>query len=47
MNDLKKEGFGTISFEDGAKYLGNFMQNRANGWGIYKDGNKSIFKGIF
>ncbi len=46
MNELKKEGFGAISFEDGAKFLGNFIQNRANGWGKYKDGNKSIFKGI-
>jgi hypothetical protein len=46
MADLKKEGFGTISFEDGAKFYGNFVQNRANGHGVYIDENKSIFKGI-
>ena len=41
----KKEGIGLILFEDGAKFIGNFSNNKAEGYGCYIEQNKSSFKG--
>ena len=47
VKDSKKEGFGIVQYENGAKFMGFFTNNRANGWGYYRDENKSIFEGIY
>ena len=41
----KKTGFGLQKWDDGSKFIGNFSENKANGFCIFKNKFGNIFKG--
>lgn len=42
----KKLGFGLQIWPDGSKFIGNFKENKAHGYCIFKNKNGNLFKGI-
>ena len=45
FNDNKKEGYGTIIWEDGNKYQGEFKNNQLNGYGLIEYPGKKYYQG--
>src|SRR6266404_7190740 len=44
FKDGKKNGQGTVTYDDGSKYVGEFKDGKRNGWGTYTytDGSKLV-----
>ena len=44
-NKGQKEGFGIQNWKDESKFKGNFIKNKAKGWGIFRYSKGDIYKG--
>ena len=47
LKNNKKDGFGSIIFKDGSKYIGYWKNDKMNGQGIFVDTKKNIKEGEF
>jgi hypothetical protein len=46
LKDGLKNGIGILEWEDGSCFRGQFVLNKAKGYGNFKDNEGSVFAGI-